>query len=364
MQDKLVSIQALRGIAALLVLCAHLGLNEANFLNQPVMPPWALTGVYGVDLFFVISGFVMVYVTRHTAHGLTGEPVRFLYARITRIYPPYWVATLGVLVGYGLFSASLSRDSADLNLVTSFLLWPDHDLPVLLVGWTLIHEMYFYFAFALFLLAPRRLLPMALIVWMAGVAAADLAGLGQAAPIWAVVFHPLTAEFVAGGFIGLLVTSGRTRAGAATLGAGVLWWIIAVVMVGSASLEDLPQGWSRVLHFGAPSALIIYGAAALEARGQWPNLRPAAILGDWSYALYLLHLPIVALLARVFARIFPDAGWIASILFLLAAGSVSILAAGLMCRLFERPVLGLTRRLGDTILPPKADRSAQPKPKP
>jgi len=348
MAMKLEWIQALRAVAAVMVLIAHLTQHELRFLNAALSPLWTSAGVSGVDLFFVISGFVMVYVTRHMP---AGSPYvgRFLYARITRIYPPYWLATLGVLAGYVVFGSVLSREAGDLNLVTSGLLWPDQDLPILLVGWTMIHEMYFYLVFAALLLAPRRLLPVLLAAWLGLAAIAGLMVPSSGSPVFDLVTHPLTAEFVLGCGAGFLVVSGRRTLAVPVIAAGALCWIAVTASIAWTGHESMPEGWYRVLAYGLPATLMVYGAACLD----WSFKAPRALvaLGDWSYALYLIHLPVIAALARFWSGAFPDGGPASSIGFLITGGALSLAGAAVMHHLFEKPVLALTRKAGDRMFP-------------
>lgn len=348
MATKLEWIQVLRAAAAIMVLVAHLTQHELRFLGAAISPLWTSAGVSGVDLFFVISGFVMVYVTRHAPKG----PLyvgRFLYARITRIYPPYWLATLGVLAGYALFGSALSRETGDLNLLTSALLWPDQDLPILLVGWTIIHEMYFYLVFAVLLLAPRRLLPVLLAAWLGLAAIAGLMVPNSGSPVFDLVTHPLTAEFVLGCGAGFLVISGRRAFALPVIGVGTLSWIAVTASIAWTGHESMPEGWYRVLAYGLPATLIVYGTACLDWTFKAP--RALVVLGDWSYALYLVHLPVIAALARIWAGAFPDGGWVSSIAFLVTGAALSLAGAALMHHLFEKPVLALTRKAGDRIFP-------------
>ncbi|MEQ8435133.1 MAG: acyltransferase [Oceanicaulis sp.] len=345
---KLEWIQALRAVAAVMVLIAHLTQHELRFVDDAISPLWTSAGVSGVDLFFVISGFVMVYVTRHASKG-SSRVGRFLYARITRIYPPYWLATLGVLAGYVVFGSALNREAGDLNLLTSALLWPDQDLPILMVGWTMIHEMYFYLVFAVLLLAPRRFLPVLLAAWLGVIVIAGLVVPQSGSPVFELITHPLTAEFVLGCAAGLLVVSGRRTLALPMIGAGCVWWIAATASIAWTGHESVPEGWYRVLAYGVPATLIVYGAACLD----WTLKAPRALVavGDWSYALYLVHLPIIAALARLWAGAFADGGAAASIAFLVTGAALSLAGAAVMHHLFERPVLALTRKAGDRIFP-------------
>ena len=174
---KLTTVQALRAVAALLVAIYHLFLNEqAGITNNGSDEVSALleatrNGFAGVDMFFVISGFIMVYVTQNAAHGKFSS-LDFLIARLARIYPLWWFYCACFLViifaGTGQLtpaSYSIAAEETAGFLVRSFLLWPQEKLPYIVVGWTLIHELYFYVVFAGFLLAPRAWMPVLAGVW-------------------------------------------------------------------------------------------------------------------------------------------------------------------------------------------------------
>jgi exopolysaccharide production protein ExoZ len=143
---SLEGIQVLRAIAALMVVLHH-SLEESLAAGAPFKSPdWLTTfGAAGVDIFFVISGFIMFYVSFPTDQA-AASPVSFLVKRITRIYPLYWFCmalTLG-LWSIGLFR-SLQLD-ADV-LVRSFFLFPSEHV-INIAVWTLNYEMYFYLVFA------------------------------------------------------------------------------------------------------------------------------------------------------------------------------------------------------------------------
>jgi exopolysaccharide production protein ExoZ len=288
---KFQSIQALRGIAALLVVIYHGAtfegrlISENGFQETPLIGGLFLSGYAGVDLFFVISGFIMVWVTQDTRPALSSS-ADFLFARLVRVYPLWWLAA-GLMVVYGLstnFLALLApggggeapvRNSAD-YLAKSFLLIPQAELPVLLVGWTLVHEVYFYCVFALLMLAPRALLPWALMAWGGVVVAASFAGLAEpvATGFVTLAVHPMTVEFILGALAGLLVTSGiRRRGGVVTLVA-TLWLTSSLCLQGPPDEHTLL--WGRVLLFGLPCTALVYGVASLEGRERVVWLIPAA----------------------------------------------------------------------------------------
>ncbi|MCA8901473.1 MAG: acyltransferase [Hyphomonas sp.] len=300
---KLRSIQVLRGLAALLVVFFHirslegLGIAENGLTEQTLIGGVFTNGYAGVDLFFVISGFIMVYVTDGVRHGVKGA-ADFLFARATRIYPVWWAfaAFMAVYIYVAHGMAGFGQASEGLEpvgyLTRSFLLQPQPAFPVLGVGWTLVHEMYFYVGFTLLMLLPRKWLPGLIGIWAATLLAGTLVGYAvpYADTYRDLIFYPMTMEFIAGAVAGLLVTSGRIwRPGIVTLIA-VLWLSATLCYQGLET--EFTLKWGRVLWFGLPCALLIYGVAGLEARSRIAWLVPAAaglIAAATIYQMFGLH---------------------------------------------------------------------------
>jgi exopolysaccharide production protein ExoZ len=175
----LLSVQVLRAVAALLVLASHVGHDLTRRLGFEGYPPLQF-GAGGVDVFFVISGFIMVWSSR----GLFGQPGAagtFMARRLVRIVPLDWATTLLFLAGILIHPPMAHRGVDPPHLVASllFLPWPDQDgehSPFYGIGWTLNYEMFFYVAFALLLpLAARpRAAVLALSLAFAALAVAGL----------------------------------------------------------------------------------------------------------------------------------------------------------------------------------------------
>lgn len=288
---KLQSIQALRGLAALLVVFYHVrsleGLSIAgNGLTESTWIGGAFTNGYaGVDLFFVISGFIMVFVTQGAQTGpkAAGD---FLFARATRIYPVWWVfagiMTIYMAMAHGVPSGAdgwqtVSRSEPPVPyLVKSFLLLPQAEFPVLGVGWTLVHEIYFYTVFTLFMLLPRKLLPILLALWGALIVAGTFMGftVAYAATLRDLIFYPMTMEFILGAFAGLAVVYGfKWRPGTIAL-AATLWLLWVLCYQGIETQETLK--WGRVLWFGFPCALLSYALSMLDLQKRLAWLVPIA----------------------------------------------------------------------------------------
>ncbi len=336
---RLQTLQVARGFAANLVLFSHLFTVEAKYTGGGVLPPWSLYGMAGVDVFFVLSGFIMVAIA-----GVSIRPAEFLWRRIVRIYPAYWLVSLVVLaVTFVAPQIVNSSVKAPISLWRSFLLFPAPTVPLLDVGWTLVHEMYFYIAFAI-LLAVRLPTLVGLLAWATAIIAVALIAPDQvaASPILHVITSPMTAEFMMGAVIGLLWRNKHTAGaaiasiiGTATLALSIAYVAPSVSLVTSEQL-DL---W-RVPIFGIPSALIIYGLVGMESR--YAALRPWRLLvsiGDGSYAIYLTHVLVISAIGRIIAFLVPSGGITASVV-LIAIGWIAANAVGvLFYLLFERPTL-------------------------
>lgn len=343
---KLLTLQAARGVAANLVVFSHLFVVEGKYTHGGVVPAFAADGMAGVDVFFVLSGFIMVAVA-----GRNIGPFQFLWRRAARIYPTYWLITLLVLavtmVSPEIVNSSIKEP---ISIWRSFVLFPGHTLPLLAVGWTLIYEMYFYLVFSVFIAARIRVL-YGLGAWALAIFTVRLAMPNEvgASPVLSVVTNPMTIEFMLGAVIGLLWLN-RRMPGAATVGlTGVATFTFCLVYVGpvlslttSPHLEEL-----RVLLFGIPSALAIYSLAAFEKRakaGRTPTF--LVNLGDWSYGTYLVHILVISTIGRMLALLVPTGGVAPSLVLIPVALVAANLGGAVVHILFERPTLNWLHRLG------------------
>jgi exopolysaccharide production protein ExoZ len=343
---ELRTIQAARAFAANLVVFSHLFVVEAKYASCNVLPAFTFYGIAGVDLFFVISGFIMV-----TVAGRDRGPFEFLWRRTTRIYPTYWLVSLMVLATVLIAPTFVNSSiTTPISLWRSFLLIPDRTFPLLAVGWTLVYEMYFYLAFAIFL-ALRISILVGLIAWgvLILVIAVTLPDQIASSPVLRLIVSPLTGEFMMGAFVGLLWRR-RSASRALTVGAfGLAGLILSIVYIGPMlSLAANPHldGW-RVIVFGIPGALIVYALTGLEPL--YPSGRLAESLvafGDWSYATYLIHVLIISAIGRIIFALVPGGGGGVSFA-LVAAGLLAVnLTGGGIHVLFEKPTLNWLRTFG------------------
>jgi exopolysaccharide production protein ExoZ len=338
------SVQLLRGLAALAVVFAHLHAVERKLGGVAILGPWSQAGFAGVDLFFAISGFVMVWTTRE-AQGRAPAVPGFVFARLWRIYPLWWLVC-GLVLAVWLVRPEwvYASHQANPDIVKSFLLLPQESLPLHAVGWTLIHELWFYLVFALLLFLPARFLPWALGVWAVLVVGASLEMPRPDNPWLALIRHPLTLAFIAGAGIGLAATRGLFPAPRQMLQFGLMWLILGAISVRTDPPAAFAGEWERVLKFGLPSALIIWGAVGLERAGS-PFPDWGVRLGDWSYALYLIHVPAIVAVGRLAAPFATGPGFADNLPVLGLALAVALAAGMVLHEFVERPLLAAGRSI-------------------
>jgi exopolysaccharide production protein ExoZ len=323
----IISIQYLRAFAAMLVVVHHARNPEPWLYNPMVGIQFA---AHGVDIFFVISGFIMYTAARD-------EPVTtFVWRRIWRVIPLYWLATLAV-VAIGLVSG---EEFSRLNLVRSLVLIPFENptyagkiWPLLVPGWTLMYEMFFYAIFGLALTTGRVVIVATAMVVGLVVIGLLVSPTGAAAVTYT---SPLMIEFVIGLWLGVAFRYLRFPG---------LW---ALLLIGIVALPVLEMAkFPSVLQGLFPAVLIVTGALALEQRIRVPNIGLGKLLGDASYSIYLSHTLIMIGSNKVIEQL-PLVG---PLQFAAMIGATAVLAAlgGVaVFRWIERPLIAAGRSLDPT----------------
>lgn len=343
-----------------MVFFAHLVGAERDYGGgQTLLPSFLEMGVTGVDLFFLISGFVMVYIT-HTNTSDTSpkpkrhNPLKFLLRRISRIYPLYWVATLLLLFLYGGKYIAFGEATPLPNMVSSFLLAPHKDFPIIPVGWTLIHEMYFYGIFAAFLMLPLRLLPYLCGLWGLTVGTGYMAGL-QGANAWTfVLFSPLTFEFLLGASIAWLALQRIIIAPRIILILAFVWLAALIIPFADKLYPDaVTDHGVRALIFALPFGYLLYASVMLEWTQNIIVPKWMTQIGDASYALYLIHIPVFLVIGKivsVFTGNMPGPDWLDNILLLVLFFGVGLTAAIITHRYIEKPLIRYARTITNKLV--------------
>ena len=304
------NIQFLRAFAALNVVLGHSIVASLDYnIAVPFFDVLQYWGACGVDIFFVISGFVMIY----TQWQRPRDAWNFFRNRLERIIPLYWILT-GILLAIsvlGLVDDAFggSRIAASFLFLSAPLL---RELPVLYLGWTLEYEMAFYAIFAFSIFIERK-------IWQLLFVAVMIAGMVSVMPYSGIAF-----EFLFGMLLGALYVSNISLRYPLVVG------LVGVALLASSIGGDINHEW-RVLIWGFPALLIVASALYL------PQLKGglATMLGDASYSIYLVQAFTIPVAYRVFSAVgTPLPG---GIMLLVAIASTA--AAGVVCHfVIERPV--------------------------
>jgi exopolysaccharide production protein ExoZ len=339
-------LQALRGVAALAVVITHARLEFQNTPLWETVDRWLRSGEAGVDLFFVISGFIMVYTTRNDRGGLVSA-VSFSIKRLARVWPAYAFVT--IVAGTLYYGLQLLWDSTSQSeLLKSLLFIPvSYDSlyarQVLTQGWSLNFEMYFYVAFAFCLLASRlrwaifcslfvvTLLALPALFGAPSLLDPRLAFAARPYPFayMAVIANPMIWEFFGGALAGLAFVS-RLRFGSPVLG-----WIailgaalLCVIVLAHPTYSHGPAQWGSCF-------IVLVFVVSIASKDVNLKIHPVLVgLGDMSYTLYLIHLIVMDITTQIltlngFDKLLHPFAYVAIVV------SLSVVAAALSYRFLE-----------------------------
>jgi exopolysaccharide production protein ExoZ len=329
-RSKFEGIQSLRFVAALLVVVTHSTFYAGERLDRSVQT-WDF-GAVGVDIFFVISGFVMVISTG----ALVGTKDGWKYfgmRRLVRIVPMYWIATtIKLLTLIALPAAVLHAQLDPGKTILSYLFLPSRNFegrvePLLGVGWTLTFEMFFYFVFTIALLLRTR--P----IWLCA-SVLSLCALGSVVrpDQWApalVYLNPIVLYFLVGMIAGEWILSGSGRRFVTWMSYVVVLWLVIPLADGQFSGSDLSL---LIRHISVAVLVIVAVAGDSWISGRVP--KPVIYMGDASYSLYLFHPLMAPIVPVVLAMIGLRSGGLSVVLSILTA----LIGAALIFRFVERPI--------------------------
>jgi exopolysaccharide production protein ExoZ len=327
-------IQYLRAIAAIMVVMSHIAfksdLGGAGILH------WFRIGASGVDVFFVISGFVMAMIYCRVTHG-AAQGVHFWLKRLVRIFPLYWLVTSVALVLYLVNPALVNANGGPTSIWRSYTLvptWQMDNVQFLIgPGWSLSFELYFYALFAVVFVVPVRRTGLVLAIAGLGIlAAGSLSGL----VVSYLITSPLLLEFAMGILVFVFFRRYERRIplrfGLASLALG----LVGFFYLNAPGAFVLEERWWRA---GIPATLLVFGALSLEP---WVAVSPSRFwlfLGDASYALYLTHVFALGAASRAFSMLhFKYYGTSLEVAFWLVTLMMAIGAGCLVHRYVERPL--------------------------
>ena len=320
------NIQGIRTFAALSVVVFHLPFNGS-------------IGSYGVDLFFIISGFLMSFI----AHN---DPRRFLIKRIIRIVPLYWTATIGVFLISLWFPTLLQSTTPNfVYLLKSMLFVPymkESGImePVLFLGWTLNYEMYFYIIFALCLRLTKKY---SSCLTAALISIPPLMGLlvSLESDIFSFYSNSIVLEFIFGIFIYYFWTRKIGRRIHVLTEPLLLYGLVLISALSLPVLQHFSDyiRMDRIVALGVPGFILVLSCVLLEGGIKLPKIFTR--LGNASYSLYIIHPYIIQGFDKVLVKI--DEFSIVTFMWCLVVVFASLALALLSYSLYEKPAIDLLR---------------------
>lgn len=339
----LISIQALRGAAAILVVLFHTHLIIAGpkyLASEPFGGAFSV-GYMGVDIFFVLSGFIIMHAHRMDI-GVRSSLKRYAHRRFVRLFPIYWIYLTGMVmllaVGVGTWPSPVTvRYLASAYSLVRF----DAAPPPLTVAWSLFHEVLFYAFFALLLLN-KRVGTYAFCGWLLFILVYSFAGseahYQQHQGFSGVLGSPFNLNF----FLGMLAYK-QTESSDTSQWKRYLTLSFCLFYAGTAA-EYLSNGIGGMRFlFAAGAYSLIVGLVKLEKSGSFAAPRGSLFLGDASYSIYLVHTPLLSALIKV-ATATGVAASISSNMLFLGMFIVTTALSAAAYPLVERPLLNWMRR--------------------
>lgn len=291
---KIDSLQALRAFAAISVMFFHGTEVLYEQLGYVFLNNFFMAGFSGVQLFFVLSGFIIFY----TSYSKSLSVKEFLIKRIIRIYPVHTLIITSLVV---LYFISPTKDQAyrgDLGAIVSSLTLIPFDQMVLGPSWTLCFEMFFYLFFALTFLRNKRLFITAIICWVILILIAYVFNFKTGVTAIDNIYDTINFNFIFGCLVAwIYISKPNIKYSNWFIYPAILlfftFWVLQVNGLLGGGIE------ARVIYFGIPSALVVLGL--LYSRIKVPKI--LIHLGDASFSLYLLHFLLIRILLKIFLKL-------------------------------------------------------------
>lgn len=301
LKQKLNLIQLLRGLASLLVVFYHVTTSSKETYNFNFLGGFFMFGRAGVDIFFVLSGFIITYTNLHLIKE-GASLISFLKKRFIRIFPIYWIF-ISFFLSLQIFLPSFYHSFFKLsfeNIASTYFLLPRH---IMLngVSWTLSFELFFYSLFSLaFLLRKKMILLIASFTFIAIIIILSVFNVKEVdSNNWInLFFSPMILEFFMGILAALIISNIPTKIAIPFIIFGTVSFIFSGIFEDYLISYKL-KALDNVIYFGIPSLFLIIGIVKLETIKNIHVPKFFVSLGEASYSLYLMHIPIVVGFMRV-----------------------------------------------------------------
>ena len=345
-------------IAVLLVAWTHAGQPLARSgLSLPHF------GIFGVDIFFVISGFILSLIVLRSTHTPGIRPsIDFVRRRAIRIFPVYWLFALYPIAHH------FRVHDGPLYLPAFFLL-PGHqypDLPSLAnFSWTLIFEMFFYLLFGMVLLFTSRRRAVKIIVALLVALVAAGTAINIQRPVLIVAMNPMLLEFAMGALAALVYSrqSPRRWTGSYIAAFGVGCALVLRTLPQEASFQwDILTNHGAMMRactWGFAAACIVFGTVLASPAMQSAAGKLAVLLGNASYSTYLLSGFLLLRFSGQISHLAPLVHGRTTLALLQASLTALLMALGLAFYLgIEKRLLGAANRFVPALPAPRKQHTA------
>lgn len=331
---KYLSLQVVRALAAISVILFHIETAFDAHIQYTFIRRIFEGGHRGVDLFFVLSGFIILFAH---AKDLSRPEAwwSYLYKRIIRIYPSVWILSfLAVCLYAAGFGAAEKVDKLEVRrLIASFLLLPQTDVPLVNVTWTLTYEIFFYAIFSCAIIH-RRLGFVVLAFWQ--VASACVAISGANSSLYLYYLKPIVLDFG----VGLCSAAFILR----TKNSYVPLLVLRLLLLSGVLLFVSGMYLNRTSEAGIFCALgagfIIISLVRLEDARKTYSPKVLVMLGESSYSIYLVHFSVISISSAVVRKI----GFLNADLLVILYLGLGLIFGILFDRLIDKPVHSFLRR--------------------
>jgi len=356
------NLQVLRLIAACMVLVDHMQyevFSRPAFQSEHFQPSRFLFWAGGVDIFFIISGFI-IYTVGRDYFGSRHGSSKFLLRRIVRVVPSYWVFTTLMILSMIVLKDNVNHSDFRLaDILASYAFFPHLNAygtfyPVLSLGWTLNFEAFFYVLFALALALGRRWGMVCLVMALVVFGFLGMSGVVNVSP-FAFWCDSIILEFAMGMMLAYFYHLGVSIPKPVAVVVCLLS-VLAISLAMAFRLDETKLQF-RVLWMGIPALAICAALVLIEAnKPAGPVMRALIFGGNISFAIYLSHpftMNATAIMFNKFGLHSPTAFFIVGSLVIFAGAAAVYL-------FFEKPVTGVLGRLVNRLWP--EDRGGRPGP--
>lgn len=341
----------MRGFAAISIVFIHMNgiIRQYGMRGEYLFADTEMANA-GVDVFFVISGLIMAFITHNkiSTELNTGD---FFLKRITRIYPIYWIYLILLLIGNSFSGGTLPETMSNPDfgiLLQSFTLFPSQELPVLIIAWTLKFELFFYIVFTLLIASGKHLQKHYLYLFSIFMVVLGAIFNPQQA-VLKLITDPLLLEFTGGVFIGTLYLKKQHLSPALFLSVAAILIILELNAFSLAELFNMyGTRFGRVVRFGLPAVFLVTGFLFAD---DWIRKYSPKILlwiGDASYSLYLSHILILSIGAKLWS-LFHLNSYLYDPLFAIYLIAICLTWSLISYRYLEQPLIRLSRKFSRTL---------------